>query len=368
MKRKTLINAVKLSSVYVGTVLGAGFASGQEMLKFFSHYGYKGMFGLVITGFLFGFIGFIVLSICYTQHCTSYKEFINTVAGKMWSQFFGIIVMVFMLICFCAMFAGFGALLKQRFDMPFYLGVTIMAVCCFITFLFDIKGIVALNTLLAPVLLCGSVFLGLYLWVFRDTVAISNFSHMVIVIKDNFMTSTLLYVAYNIITAIVVLCSLTYMLNKRATIRLSAIFAGIALGSIGLVLGMIMLLYYNEVKGLEIPLLAVVMKHNEIIQGIYLTVLFSAILTTAVANGYGLIERLKEQVPILKDQTLSLNLLVIAVAILLSGIGFSTMVGRIYPLFGYFGLFEILLIVLYYFKYIFGKRIKSKEKQKKKSR
>lgn len=35
-------NWVKIASIYIGTVIGAGFASGREIIEFFGIYGLKG--------------------------------------------------------------------------------------------------------------------------------------------------------------------------------------------------------------------------------------------------------------------------------------------------------------------------------------
>ena len=39
----------KIIFVIIGTIIGAGFASGKEILTFFNVYGYYGLFGLLIS-------------------------------------------------------------------------------------------------------------------------------------------------------------------------------------------------------------------------------------------------------------------------------------------------------------------------------
>lgn len=339
---------MKITSVYIGTVLGAGFASGQEMLTFFAYYGYRGMFGLIITGMLFGFVGWAILEIAYDYKCKSFNDFISPIAGNIIGTILQISITFFMFICFCAMFAGCGALLEQRFQLPYFLGVILMAIGCFIIFLFDVKGIVAINTILAPILLGGSVILGLYMWFFRSTVVTNMIQQSISVVRDNWISSSLIYTSYNILTAVVVLISINHLLNSRFTGRLAAFISGVSLGLIGLILGVIILIYYNDVTGMEIPLLVVVMKYEPIIQYVYIVVLISAMFTTALANGFGIITRLKEIEIGLSNITMILG--VIIGAIMFSQIGFSYMVGKVYPIFGYIGLLEIILILVYFIK------------------
>jgi uncharacterized membrane protein YkvI len=46
-------SALKVAFAYIGTVVGAGFASGQEILQFFSYFGYWGLVGLLLAAGLF---------------------------------------------------------------------------------------------------------------------------------------------------------------------------------------------------------------------------------------------------------------------------------------------------------------------------
>jgi hypothetical protein len=39
----------QIASAYIGTVVGAGFASGQEVLLFFATCGYEGLWGILVS-------------------------------------------------------------------------------------------------------------------------------------------------------------------------------------------------------------------------------------------------------------------------------------------------------------------------------
>ncbi len=41
----------QMGAVFIGTIVGAGLASGQEMTQFFTTYGYKSFIGLTICFF-----------------------------------------------------------------------------------------------------------------------------------------------------------------------------------------------------------------------------------------------------------------------------------------------------------------------------
>ena len=350
MRNHPLSDSLRISGVYIGTVLGAGFASGQEMLKFFAYYGYKGMFGLLLTGMLFGIISYMILYIVRYEECSSYQDFMEELTGKGFSSIFNIFVLFFMFICFCAMFAGAGALLAQRYNQPYFLGVILMGIGCFIAFLFDIKGVITVNAALSPILLAGCVLMGLYMWFFRAQPASVTILQVLHAARDNWLSSALIYTAYNIITAAVVLSALRNLLKHRSAPFISSFISGTALGLIGLVLGAVILIYYHDVKELEIPLLGIVTRYAEFIQSIYIIVLISAMFTTAVANGYGIIQRLREYSFLKRLSNNTIILLVIVSAALFSRIGFSNMVSKVYPVFGYVGLLQIIIISVFYIR------------------
>ena len=56
-------NVFKISFVIIGTMIGAGFASGQEINLFFNRYGNIGILGMILSCFLTGFIIYQVFQI-----------------------------------------------------------------------------------------------------------------------------------------------------------------------------------------------------------------------------------------------------------------------------------------------------------------
>ena len=59
MNKKVLTVAL----AFIGITVGAGFASGQEVLQYFSGFGVWGIVGAVITGIVFSFAGLVVVQL-----------------------------------------------------------------------------------------------------------------------------------------------------------------------------------------------------------------------------------------------------------------------------------------------------------------
>ena len=54
---------LKIASIYTAIILGAGFASGQEIATFFTRHGSSGLIGILISGVIFSTVGYIILDI-----------------------------------------------------------------------------------------------------------------------------------------------------------------------------------------------------------------------------------------------------------------------------------------------------------------
>ena len=49
--------AIQIAAVYVGTVVGAGFATGREIVEFFTRFGFIGLIGMLMSGYILIFLG-----------------------------------------------------------------------------------------------------------------------------------------------------------------------------------------------------------------------------------------------------------------------------------------------------------------------
>ncbi|MGL5347117.1 MAG: YkvI family membrane protein [Peptostreptococcaceae bacterium] len=339
---KSIKKVLQIASVYIGTVIGAGFASGQEMIQFFTSYGKKGIMGLIMAGVLYAIMGSIILEIIYEKKYSSYSVLIKEIMGNSLGKIIEIIVNLFMFVCFSTMLAGAGAIMQQEFNLSPHVGALIMLGLCIITFISGTKGFVKMNSILVPILCIGGVILGGYIIIFRET---EVFSMVIPKLQRNWILSAILYVCYNTITVIVVLCTLHNQLEKRKIARWGGILGGTGLGILGLSIGLTTLIYYNKINTLEIPMLGILMNYPHLLKKVYMIVLLAAMYTTAIANGYGVVENLAESYRI-KKRTIIIGVSILG--FLGAQMGFSNIVSKVFPIFGYIGLFEILLIMVYY--------------------
>ena len=185
--------------------------------------------------------------------------------------------------------------------------------------------------------------LGSYIIIFRDTSVF--FTGSIANLTKNWFISACIYVSYNTLTVMVVLVSLRDMIESKKVARWGGIIGGIGLGLLGLSIGGCTLLYYSKINALEIPMLGILLNYPKVFQYLYILVLVLAMYTTAIANGYGVIENITPQLKIDKKYFIvGMSLM----GLIGAKFGFSQIVANIYPIFGYIGCFEILLLIVYY--------------------
>ena len=337
-----LKNSIKIASILIGTIVGAGFASGQEILQFFTVFHRNGAIGIVLTGIIFFLISIAVLEHVYRYKSKNYEEFIVAVAGKYAGSLIEFIVMLFLLFSFIIMVAGAGALFKEHFGVPTILGSTIMSVACFIIFLFNFRGLVAISTVMAPILVVGIGLLGLYICTMSN---VTTYNGKGIELVGNWFSSSVIYASYNSITLIAILASLLPYLSSRKVAVVGSLLGSGLLSLLAVIIYALTSIFYSAVLECEIPILQVIEKLNLSVGSLYSFILLTAMFSSAASVGFCFLNKVSRGL----TRKFSLYAIILcSLAIPLSQIGFANLVKCIYPIFGYIGLFQLLLVILAY--------------------
>lgn len=155
-------NIIKAVCVIIGTIIGAGFASGREIYLFFNIYGKKGVLGLIIASILTGIIIYKVLvqiKRMKVNHYNSYLE--NLKMNQTIKHSMNMIINIFLLISFYIMVAGFCAYFKQEYGLSTFLVGMVVSFMCYLTFMNHMEGITKINIVLIPFLIVMILWMGI---------------------------------------------------------------------------------------------------------------------------------------------------------------------------------------------------------------
>lgn len=347
-------NILKVAFLYMATIIGAGFASGQEIIQFFSIYYKGGFLGILLAGFLFAVVGYVVLSKVYSERIKSYDEFLFPMMGYFLGRLMEFIVMLFMACIVCVMTAGLGNVLMDLTGLEYRYCVVISAIACVLAILTNIRGIVTLSSLLSPVLVAGIIFVGCYILITKDT-SVFSLSDKLTAITDNWVFSSILYVSYNTILSTVILTGMLPYLKSERVSMWSGVLGGGMLCITALILNSALYFFYPHSITSEIPVLGIIQGNSQSLAKVYGIVLILAMYTSAVTSGYCLTERISTK---LKVNYKMVAVVICAISIPMSSLGFSSLISTLYPVFGYLGLFMLFVILFHFVKSRFSREDK----------
>lgn len=326
-------DGIILGITYMGTLVGAGFASGQEIMNFFTIYGINGLFGLGISCFLFFCLGYKILSEAVKKQTSSSKALLKPVL-KSFTPYFELVVNIYLLLGFYIMIAGCSAVLEEGLNIPYHYATTITGTICLLLLDKNIQGLTLANTILIPLMSILIIALAI------KTKSVSSLNPASK--KGSWLISSLIYVGYNILLGFAVLASMgNYTKNKKSPI-IAALVASIGLFIIGGLLWQMTSSYFYEIQDVQIPLMYVAQKINTLYYHLSILILLCAMLTTALANGFAFAQGLSQSFSIQYKYIIFFLVL----GLPLTSYGFSPLIRTIYPLFGKLGIIFIGIVFI----------------------
>lgn len=314
--------------VIIGTIIGAGFASGKEIFTFFNYYGIGGFCGLFISGITIGIVIYKSFCIIINYNITSYSNFISKIFSH--SDFINSIICniinIFLFISFVIMVAGFAAYFSQEFHLPHIFGAILISFLSFLTFSKNIDGLVKINKYFIPFLICIILFLGL-----KNLNCFAHIQYNSSSLQYSWFISALLYASYNLIIVIPILISLKEYIKTKKAAMLVSMGTTFILILIAIILFILLNYYYSDIKNLELPIIFIAAKISNLFKYICGFIILGAIFTTAISSGYGFLYNFNIQN---KKRFNILALFMCFVSIILSNLGFSTLLNLLYPILG----------------------------------
>ena len=212
-------------------------------------------------------------------------------------------------------------------------GAVICAVFCYVIFNKSIKGIVRINEFLIPVII------GLILLIGFKAVDLKEIQFIYKADTPfKSLLSSIIYASYNSIALVPILISVKGYIKSEKDIFKVASISYVFLSLLGATIFLI--LNSTRISNVEIPMIYVAAMIGNVFKYLYGIAIVIAILTSATAEGYSFIQNIAKS----QKKYKIFNILICASSIFVSKIGFSKLVNILYPLFGYLGVLQIVLI------------------------
>lgn len=331
---------LQIASTYIGTIVGAGFATGQEILQFFTRFGYWGSLTIMLATALFIWLGTKMMLIASDIKAKSYEDLNKALFGDKYGRLISHFMLVILLGVTAVMLAGAGTIFYEHWNISYQSGLLITVVACYFLLRKGMNAILTVNAIVVPIMLIFTVFIIINTF---QTPGADKF----LTLKSDYSpwaawAAPFLYTAFNLSMSQAVLVPLGAQIQDR-----KVIIAGSWVGSIGigfmLLAGHIALsVHMPGIQQYSIPMGGIAKQLGQSIQFIYVFLIFAEIFTTLIADIYGLTLQLHERFKLPRSV---LTIMVLFVCYLASQIGFGPLLSTLYPIFGVISFGWLILII-----------------------
>ncbi|MDF2947101.1 MAG: putative rane protein [Bacillales bacterium] len=338
MNKNSFIQSLKIAATYIGTVVGAGFATGREIVEFFTQYGYYGTIGIICSGILFTILGIKIMEICSLHRIKNNYEFCILLFGNRFGKVINLIMSLMLIGVAGVMISGAGAIFSEQLNISRVFGISIFIVLSFLIISRDIKGLHAINSFVVPLMILFSL-----------SIILLSFNNVNLLFEPQpnsngfWFTKSLSYVAYNLTLSIAVFAPIASTENNK-----KILINGSIIGSFGLTV--LLLFNHYSISTLpnfnyvQIPTAEILHNKFPILHVLFVLVILGEILTTLVANGFGLVKLMETK---MRSNNVSL-IIILVIATSISFFQYKSLLGTIYPAFGALSL--LLVIKILYFR------------------
>lgn len=329
---------------YLGAVIGAGFASGQENVQFFVRYGADGLSGALVSLILFSLCGGLLMRLAHRHRVSNYQDLLVIMGGSAASRIIDLGLACFLFLGISTMLSASGAVFHEHLHLSRNMGIGVAYLAVLGALLAGKKGLVWSYNVLVPIKIVLLLFITATA-AFRvqpvNPDVMAAFIHTPM--RLDWLLGASLYVAYNFALAMVVLVEYQTLASCRVSV-MGAACGGALLGVLVILMFMGLNRYMPVVLHYQIPMLYVAGMLSPGTKLIYSLVLWIGIITTAIANAYGITQRVAHLIGVRYNLCL---LCCLTLALPVATQSFSALVGIIYPAFGVLGC-SIMAMVLYW--------------------
>jgi uncharacterized membrane protein YkvI len=328
--RKNWPAAFQIAAVYVGTVVGAGFATGREIVEFFSRFGFFGLISILMSGYLFIILGSKLMRMAAQINAKSYQEFNEYLFGKWPGRIINLFMLFMLLGVSAVMLSGAGAVFQEQLGLPKNLGVFLTIFLSIVVMLVGTKGLFAVNTVVVPLMISFSLILMFF------SIRMPNFIDQILFIphaQDGWksVVAPFSYTALNLGLAQAVLVPIATEVKDDWTIKWGGILGGTALTLI-LIASHSTLIMLPNLEVYNIPMAIIMKQLAPFLYWVFVLVIYGEIFTSVIGNVFGLDRQLKQYLTI---PTMVSVTAIFVVSYLISLINYGTLLSYLYPLFGY---------------------------------
>lgn len=346
--------AFTVASVWFGTHVGGGFATGNQVISYFVQYGATAVIWPLLSMGILAFVMWIIARFARLRGLTNYKDtFAELYPNPKMEILFEIFYVVIILAAVAAAVSGAANLVVKYLHLPYVLSCLLVIAMLVVLSIFGIKLIIAVSTFLsAAILVIVAV-----MFVVGMTNAPMSVGEAFAATPVNhagyaFFRGVPVYAAFQCVSIPSFIAASTTVTNNKG-VKKAAILGGLMNGLALAASAMMLICWYPaiaEAGELTLPNLFVCTSVGWTwLTAIYSLLLFCAFVSTSVTLVFSMIDRFQGKLPESVPQTgrkIIVGAIVIALCFAVSLLGLSTIISKVYGYCGYYGIVTIIIPAL----------------------
>lgn len=340
-----LRRTVSITLAFIALIVGAGFASGQEMLQFFVSFGRWGLVGAVIAGILMALTGMICLQLGSYFQAVEHRMVLERVTFPWMSKILDFFISLTLLCTGIVMFAGAGSNLQQQFHLPLWVGAVILGGLVLATGMLDVARVSAIMGAATPLIIIFLTIACTYAFIHSNE-SLASLEPVALQLSTNlphWFISSMNYVGFCLMIAISMAIVMGGDNIDPRSSGLGGLLGGTIYGVFLTLCSLALFLNIRSVKDADMPMLSIVQKMNPTAGVAMAIVIYIMIYNTAIGMFYALSKRMSGGEPG-RFRLWLIGSVIFAFAC--SFVGFKTLVAYVFPTLGYIGMALIIVLLV----------------------
>lgn len=336
----------KIAGGFVAWIIGAGFATGREILNFFASFGYYAYGAILITliGFVFS-VKTVMESGYYHRDDPDFKQY-NYFCGNKIGKIYYIVVPIFLFLLVAILISATGSTLQENYGINRYIGSIIFAGLILVSYISGFERFIQVVSKISPVLIAFFLIVGIVV-VQKDHANFSSIGRYQELL-NTYHAAPVWYFSGFLYFALAVSAGGTYISKLGASAKsIKQIKYGSILGSIEVclataIISTAILLNIEPISKIDVPTLYLAQRIGPLVANAFTIVLLLGIFSASAATMWSLCKF------IYADEPKKNKLAALTVAILATTVGtlpFARLVSIILPIMAYIGIFYVLCVL-----------------------
>lgn len=336
----SLERVITYAGAFIAFLIGSGFATGQEVLQYFSAYGYQGVLGVIVVFLLFLYVGVEFVTVGQKYKFPKGSDIYKYYCGNIVGSFYDYFSIAFIYMSYIVMIGGAGATLHQQYGLPTYVGGIVMGILATCTVIFGLGKIVDVIGKIGPIIVVLTIILGVSA-ILKNPQGLTTVNEVLpklnlMKASSNWFYAAASYVGFCMLWLAAFMASMGASSKSKKESVLGVTFGAVGFSVALVIITLGILANIEQLAGTMVPSLILAGNIHPMLALIFSFIVIAGIYTTAVPLLWQVVARFSQE-KTKKFRTLTIVLATIGVFIGLK-VPFDRLVNIIYVINGYVGI------------------------------